>query len=77
MANPSNSERTSGVRYRDKLGTRALAWVVLVPAFIFLGLAVDGDGWWWGLAAVAYPLLAAGVLFLFVPNTGSHDDQER
>lgn len=49
------------VRYREFIGIRLLAIVSIVPAFLFLGLALEGSAWWL-LAALAYPVFAIAVL---------------
>lgn len=49
------------VKYREFIGLRLLAMLVLVPAMFFVALALEGSGWWL-IAAVAYPCISLVVI---------------
>ncbi|MFC7485839.1 hypothetical protein ACOCJ7_04865 [Knoellia sp. CPCC 206453] len=42
------------MKYREFIGLRLLAILVIVPAMFFVALALEGSAWWL-IAAVAYP----------------------
>lgn len=44
------------MKYREFIGTRLLAMLVLVPAMFFIALGLEGSGWWLLAAAVYVPL---------------------
>ena len=63
------------MRKRDILGTRLLAAAVLVPAFIFLSLFVEGGGWPWLVATFCYPPAALILGMVLVGDgDGARDD---
>jgi len=55
------------VTWLSRLGQRLLAVVVISPAvaFAYLGFAVSA---WWFVAAVAYPVVAAALLWFLIPD---------
>lgn len=42
----------------ERLGTRLVAFITLVPAFIALAFFLEGTGWYWLIIAILYPPLA-------------------
>lgn len=49
------------MRYREFIGLRLLAVLVLVPPMFFVALALEGSAWWCA-PAVVYPVLALAVI---------------
>lgn len=49
------------MRYREFLGVRLLAVIAIVPAMLFVALALEGSAWWLVLA-LSWPILALGVV---------------
>lgn len=60
------------MKYRDKIGTRFLAAVAIVPAFVFFSLFLEGGSRWWILAALVYPCAALAIV-LFSPWSRDED----
>ncbi|HZW43903.1 MAG TPA: hypothetical protein VFF32_05880 [Dermatophilaceae bacterium] len=46
------------MKWSEAFGTRMLAAIALVPAFLALSLFVEGGSWLWLVAAIAFPPLA-------------------
>ncbi|GAB3439132.1 hypothetical protein GCM10027517_12180 [Phycicoccus ginsengisoli] len=66
------------MRKRDSFGTKLLAFVTLVPAFIALTFFLEGDGWYWLPVAIAYPPLSFGLaMLLFGGDTNGKDGEQQ